>query len=267
MFGTIPVAVEGSSRPLDVMAAWTESRDAITVGVVNPTEEMLPLEMTFSGAAPTGTGTCWIITGAGPLACNVPGKAPEVTIQESQVTALGNKVEIPPLSICLYRLNAKTAVAYRSPSSFGDLPAEVVKALEARSCMIPQVDEITLKGPHNVISGEFLRTGQSDWAVLASSEGTCEILVFPEGKADRIIELAPFEEESYTQRVASGKMGFSRRIGAVGEDFIREQHKAHGGPEPPTVIDHQGIDDYFVGKASVVHYFDGENWLKLQGAD
>lgn len=103
-FGTIPVSVEGSSRPLDVMAAWTESRDAITVGVVNPTEETLPLEMAFSGATLTGTGTCWIVTGPGPLACNVPGKAPEVMIRESAVTKLGGKVEIPALSICLYRL-------------------------------------------------------------------------------------------------------------------------------------------------------------------
>ena len=31
-------------------------------------------------------------------------------------------------------------------------------------------------------------------------------------------------------------------------------YDAYGGPKPPP-IDHQGIDDAFVEKASVVHYF------------
>jgi len=40
----------------------------------------------------------------------------------------------------------------------------------------------------------------------------------------------------------------------------------YGGPTPPQ-IDHQGIDDAFIEKASVTWYFDGGSWLKLTGAD
>ena len=38
-FGTVPVAVAGDAAPLDVAAAWTEDRTALTVAVVNPTDE------------------------------------------------------------------------------------------------------------------------------------------------------------------------------------------------------------------------------------
>ncbi|MHC4205649.1 MAG: alpha-L-arabinofuranosidase C-terminal domain-containing protein, partial [Planctomycetota bacterium] len=35
-FGTIPVSVTGAADPLDISAAWTEDRKALTIGVVNP---------------------------------------------------------------------------------------------------------------------------------------------------------------------------------------------------------------------------------------
>jgi hypothetical protein len=35
----------------------------------------------------------------------------------------------------------------------------------------------------------------------------------------------------------------------------------------PPRIDHKGIDDAFVGKASEVHYYYRGKWLELQGAD
>jgi hypothetical protein len=60
--------------------------------------------------------------------------------------------------------------------------------------------------------------------------------------------------------------GFSRGIKPVGKDFTMRHFKAYGGPTPPQ-IDHQGIDDAFIEKASVTWYFDGGNWLKLTGAD
>lgn len=43
-------------------------------------------------------------------------------------------------------------------------------------------------------------------------------------------------------------------------------YRAYGGPEPPP-IDHQGIDDAFLEKASTTWYYDGGRWLQLQGAD
>jgi hypothetical protein len=40
----------------------------------------------------------------------------------------------------------------------------------------------------------------------------------------------------------------------------------YGGPKPPP-LDHEGISDIFIGKASVVWYWYRDRWLKLQGAD
>jgi hypothetical protein len=43
-------------------------------------------------------------------------------------------------------------------------------------------------------------------------------------------------------------------------------YDAYGSVKPPP-IDHQGIDDAFAGKASVVLYFYRGKWLELTGAD
>ncbi|MBL8213143.1 MAG: hypothetical protein JNK87_20670 [Bryobacterales bacterium] len=68
--------------------------------------------------------------------------------------------------------------------------------------------------------------------------------------------------------MGNGKMGFSRAIGVATKAFILERYNAYGGPKPPP-INHQGIDDAFVEKASSVHYFYfyRGKWIGLQGSD
>lgn len=61
-------------------------------------------------------------------------------------------------------------------SDFNELPKEIIKNLEQRGCTIPQIwHDKTL---HNVISGEFSKKGQKDWAVLCSINRVSSILVF-----------------------------------------------------------------------------------------
>ena len=67
-------------------------------------------------------------------------------------------------------------------------------------------------------------------------------------------------------RVPPVGAGYSREIRAVGLRLIMGHYRAYGGPEPPP-IDHQGIDDAFLEKASTTWYYDGGRWLQLQGAD
>jgi len=69
----------------------------------------------------------------------------------------------------------------------------------------------------------------------------------------------------YLQGLGDG-IGFSRAISSVDSTFILEGYEAFGGPTPPP-IDHDGIDDAFLGKASVVHYWYEGKWLTLQGMD
>jgi len=68
------------------------------------------------------------------------------------------------------------------------------------------------------------------------------------------------------QGLGGDRIGYSHGIAAVGREFIMDHYRAYGGPEPPP-IDHQAIDDEFLGKASVTWYFHQGKWLRLQGAD
>ena len=153
---------------------------------------------------------------------------------------------------------AEPMIRQLPPSAFPDLPAKLRKRLQDRSCTIPQVFGIS--EPHNVIRGQFTRKGQTDWAVLCSKDGKSSILVFW-GKPTRCpSELALAEDNGFLQP------GYSRQIVMVDKDYIIDHYKSYGGPVPPP-LDHQGINDAFVEKASEVHYCYQGKWLRLTGAD
>jgi alpha-N-arabinofuranosidase len=103
-FGTLPVAISGDPYPLDVAAAWTADRKALTVAVVNPTEHEQELPVQIQGARLAGTGQLWLIAHSDPMAYNEPGKEPQVVIQEKKVSNIADRLTVPPLSISLYKL-------------------------------------------------------------------------------------------------------------------------------------------------------------------
>ena len=102
-FGTIPVEVAHESEPLDVSAALTEDKKAITVGVVNPTYDTYKLDLDLKAVTPTGKARTWVIGGDDPLAYNDPGQPRNVTIEAGQATDLTSTVTIAPLSITLFK--------------------------------------------------------------------------------------------------------------------------------------------------------------------
>lgn len=160
---------------------------------------------------------------------------------------------------------AEREIKRLKPDQFTELPLKIIKELERRGCTIPQV--YSSGRPWNVIEGEFAKPGQKDWAVLCSRDGTSSILVFwgqPIQGCD--IEISPVEDKTFLQGIGNGLIGFSRSISAVSKKFIDSAYKAYGGPEPPP-IDHEGIDDEFMDKASGVHYCYKGEWLQLQGSD
>jgi len=106
-FGTIPVEVTGSVKPLDVVAAWTGDRKAITIAVVNPTEHEHAVGMSLSGAQPAEGGRVWVIGGSDPVAYNEPGKVPKVVIDERRLSGTVNELGVAPYSISLYELPAR----------------------------------------------------------------------------------------------------------------------------------------------------------------
>lgn len=163
---------------------------------------------------------------------------------------------------------ADSLVVRLSPDAFSDvLPAPVIVALHERECTIPQATAYHSQ-PHNVIRGAFTRSGREDWAVLCSRRGRSVILVFRAGSPADVSELAASEDRVWLQGGAGDAIDFSRSIAAVDAAYIRRQHERHpDSTVPPEPLDHEGIEDIFIGKASVIHYFHDGRWLMLQGAD
>jgi hypothetical protein len=159
---------------------------------------------------------------------------------------------------------ANREVVRLPPSTFNQLPGELIQELERRRCTVPQV--WGSRQPGNVIRGEFLKKGQSDWAVLCSVSMKSSILVFAAGSPLNPMTIAEVEDMNMLQGVGSGQIGYSRQIVPVDEEYILDHYRVYGGTKPPS-IDHLGINDAFVGKASVVLYYYQGKWLRLTGAD
>jgi alpha-N-arabinofuranosidase len=105
-FGTLPVRVAGEPEPLDVMAAWTEGKEALTISVVNPLQEAQALSLDLKGLAVPKTARLYRLAGADPMAYNEPGKEPVLKIEESDGTPFSAKLMIPPLSVSIYVLES-----------------------------------------------------------------------------------------------------------------------------------------------------------------
>jgi hypothetical protein len=173
--------------------------------------------------------------------------------------------------VCVFLQNLDFKAAERKivrlpPSAFPMLPKAIVGELQRRGCTVPQEAFSNSKTPSNVVSGHFARPGQIDWAVLCSIKGTSSILVFWSGSPKNPSELARADDKGYLQGLGGDEIGFSRGIAPVNSSFILERYRAYGGPKPPA-MDHQGINDAFLGKASGVHYFFNGTWLQLTGSD
>jgi hypothetical protein len=145
------------------------------------------------------------------------------------------------------------------------LPRPVQDVLKERRCTIPQ--SFYPEHPHNVISGAFARRGQRDWAVLCSIDGRSKILVFWGGGATPApAELGQADDANFLQGIGNGRIGYSRAIDRADTAWIRAHAEAYDGPLPK-LLNHDGIDDAFVEKASQVYYYEDGAWLELAGSD
>jgi alpha-N-arabinofuranosidase len=105
-FGTLPVAATATA-PLDAAAAFSEDRKTLTLAVVNTSTEKADVALEVQGAQLTGAGRRWEITGPGPDAYNEPGKLPSVTVSESAVRGLTDRISVAPVSVTLLALEVK----------------------------------------------------------------------------------------------------------------------------------------------------------------
>jgi hypothetical protein len=159
---------------------------------------------------------------------------------------------------------ADAAIRRLNPSDFQDLPAAVRDELDRRGCTIPQVHGEAR--PHNVVRGAFRSGRRTDIAVLCSRDGASGILVFWGSDFRTSTEIARRADEESLQVAATGEAGYAREIVTASPDFIRRQHERYGGAKPPA-LSHDGINDLFVGKASVVWYLHDGKWLRVAGVE
>ena len=161
-----------------------------------------------------------------------------------------------------------------SPSAFSQLPDAVVDELAKRKCKVPQVG-VPGDNPsksYNVISGQFKKPGQSDWAVLCSADEHSRILIFLNGRADEVESIGGISaDRDSLQGWGQDEQGqeqfmFSQIIPSVDREYILERYERYGGMKPP-LIDHEGISVGLSGKYSIVYYWYKGKWLILQGAD
>lgn len=106
-FGSIPVAVSEMPEPLDIAAALTADKNALTIGIVNPTWDTYKLGIDLQGGRLKGQAKTWVIAGDTPLAYNEPGETPTLAIEQADGMDLTGPVSLKPLSITLYRVNIR----------------------------------------------------------------------------------------------------------------------------------------------------------------
>jgi hypothetical protein len=150
------------------------------------------------------------------------------------------------------------------PAALAGIPDAIRAALIRRRCAIPQPWGTT--GQRNVVRGRFNDGPVVDWAVLCSRDLSSTILVFWDNSASSIAELATTLDAAYLQVVIGRQIGFSRAIDVASPVVIREYAGDVGRSKLPS-LDHDGINDAFVGKASVIWYWHQGQWLQLEGAD
>lgn len=170
------------------------------------------------------------------------------------------QVQVPPAFV-----QADAAIVRLPPSAIRGLPPAVRLPLEARGCTIPQVGEGVNPSPHNAIRGSFTGLNRVEWAVLCSRERRSAILIFEEATGNPMAEVGERPDITSLQSGLSATPFFSRLITLkLPQDVRRAVGRERIGLAG---VLHDGIEDAFIDKGSVIWYWDGTQWLRIQGAD
>ncbi len=105
-FGVTPVEVTGTPAPLDISAAWTADKSALTVAIVNPTNQEQSLDLALTGAQLAGGGMAWTLSGPDKTAHNDPGKPRQVDVHQEPYRGAG-QLRVPALGVALFELPVK----------------------------------------------------------------------------------------------------------------------------------------------------------------
>jgi hypothetical protein len=157
-----------------------------------------------------------------------------------------------------------------SPESFAAVPKEVRSELLSRRCEIPQAGS----DRSNAISGAFTKRGAVEWAVLCSVHDTSQILIINAADGSVVDSLNKSGDAKWIQGNGGDTWLYSRmislvpvsRLSAVPPDTTAADILYYGAwlPKP---IDHDGIDEAFLDKASTTFYSSRGRWFSVVSSD
>jgi len=106
-FGSIPVFFENEYENLDIAAALNETNDRLTLSIVNISPDPQSISLDFSQTAVLPEVKQWVISNDDTEAFNVPGEAPEVKIEDSEVIFDDSDISVAGYSITMMEFKLK----------------------------------------------------------------------------------------------------------------------------------------------------------------
>ncbi len=106
-FGTIPVAVSGETRPVDIAATLDSEGQTVTISVVNATRDKVKIPVTLLNGTVTGEGELWQVTAPDIMATNEPGRPENVKITGPASVPSVGELTVGPASINLFVFKLK----------------------------------------------------------------------------------------------------------------------------------------------------------------
>jgi hypothetical protein len=145
-------------------------------------------------------------------------------------------------------------------NSFPELPEPIAAELNRRGCLIPQTYEA--HHPENVVRARLEQASSLDWAVLCSSHGTVQLLVFFGSAATAAPAVLATANEKDRLQVRMGRdvMGFNWGIDRATPEQVRE---AQAGLEPRPWLKHDALADSVVDHRTEYHFYDKSAWTLL----
>lgn len=138
---------------------------------------------------------------------------------------------------------------YLEPAQVRELPAVIKTDLEKRGCKIPSFTKWDAR--HNVIQGQFLKSGQRDWAVLCRHQDKSSILIYP-GSTTADVQLVRSEDHD-PYRIIHTATAFVLQKRAIRDKLT----------ESLPQFDHDAIEDGPIKRNAIVLYFRDGDWMEF----
>ena len=142
-----------------------------------------------------------------------------------------------------------------SPRQFRNVPSSIAAQLDSMQCLVPQPQGT--KTPTNIVSGQFARKGQTDWAALCL-KGRYVPIVFVWGGRHHCTQIP------WKGNVNDATALQLRTITFADIQLRRKMDKRFRLPLP---IHHDSIEVIFGARGTAVWYCARDSWVQLWSAD